>query len=270
MKGDLHVHTNVSDGSFTIEETLELAKKNKVTHLGICNHDTVKNLGQAVELGKVYGISVIPGIEISAYDYINNRKVHILGYNFNMQGENIQKVCNPILINRNKNSIWQIKKLIENGYDLDIFAIKKRSQASGVIYKQHIMEELIKKHYTDGIYSDLYRRLFKNNGICAKDIEYVDVFKAIEAIKDDGGMAILAHPGQLNSYDIIEKLVDFGLDGIEINHHSHTDEDIVKIQRIAKRLNLILTGGTDFHGNYGSLDINIGDLRCPEEYLKFF
>ena len=270
MKGDLHVHTNISDSSYGIEETLNMAKKNGVTHLGIVNHDTVKGLQEAIDMGNFYNIKVIHGIEISAYDFENNRKVHILGYNFDLKGKNIKSICDPLLVRRDENSKWQIKKLIEQGYYLDIQSIKEKARKSGVIYKQHIMEELIEKHYTDKIYSDLYRRLFKNNGICARDIEYIDVFKAVDAIKKDGGKVVLAHPGQLDSYGIIDKLVKKGLDGIEINHHDHTEEDRIKIKKIANKFNLILTGGTDYHGEYGSLPIEIGDIESPREYLSSF
>lgn len=270
MKGDLHVHTSISDSSFNTEETLNMAVENGLTHIGIVNHDTVIGLKEAIDIGDKLGVKVIPGIEISAYDYKNNRKVHLLGYDFDLQGTNIKRLCTPLLEKRDENSKWQIKKLIEEGYELDINYIKEKSRDSKVIYKQHIMDSLIKNHYTDKIYSDLYKRLFKNNGICARDIEYIDVFKALRAIKEDGGIVVLAHPGQLNSYDIISDLVREGLDGIEINHHSHSKEDMIKVKEYSDKYNLLLTGGTDYHGRYGELCMQIGDIICPEETLKIF
>lgn len=268
MKGDLHVHTSISDSSFNTEETLKMAKENNVTHIGIVNHDTVRGLKDAIKMGEKLGIKVIPGIEISAYDYKNNRKVHLLGYNFDLEGKNIKEICSPLLERRDENSKWQIRRIMEEGYDLDIRVIKEKSKDSGIIYKQHIMQALIEKHYTDKIYSDLYKRLFKNNGICARDIEYIDVFVALKAIKNDNGIAVLAHPGQLNSYEIIPELVECGLDGIEVNHHAHTEEDKEKVKKYAEKYGLFLTGGTDFHGDYGSIELKIGDIECPKETLK--
>lgn len=270
MKGDLHVHTDISDSSYNIEQTLAMAKENGVTHIGIVNHDTVRGLSEAIDMGKEVGVKVIPGIEISAYDFKNKRKVHILGYNFNLEAKHIRKLCDPLLEKRDANSEWQIKTLINEGYDIDLNYIEEKSKNSQIVYKQHIMSALIKNHYTDNIYSDLYKRLFKNSGICANDITYIDVFDALKAIKDDGGMAILAHPGQLNSYDIILDLVANGLDGIEINHHSHSEEDIKIISDIAGVYGLILTGGSDFHGEYGELQIKIGDIESPTEFLELF
>ena len=164
MKGDLHVHTDISDSSYNIEETLTMAKENEVTHIGITNHDTVRGLKEAIDIGKSMGIKVIPGIEISAYDFINNRKVHILGYNFNLNGENIRKICDPILEKRDKNSRWQIETILENGYELDLDYIKEKSSSSNVIYKQHIMAALIKGNYTDKfiqIYIESYSKIME-------------------------------------------------------------------------------------------------------------
>lgn len=268
MKGDLHVHTNISDSSYSIEETLNMAKENGVTHIGITNHDTVRGLKEAIELGKNIGIKVIPGIEISAYDFKNNRKVHVLGYDFDLKGENIRKICDPLLKRRDENSRRQINALLNNGYELDLDYIKEQSKLSEVVYKQHIMAALIKNNYTDTIYSNLYRKLFKNKGICAMDMQYIDVFEAMKAIQDDGGLVVLAHPGQSNSYDIIPSLVAKGLDGIEINHHSHSEEDIKKVTEFNKKYSLILTGGTDFHGQYGEKAMNLGDIICPKETLS--
>lgn len=268
MKGDLHVHTNISDGSYCIEDTLQMAIKNQVTHIGITNHDTVKGLKDAIELGKNLGIKVIPGIEISAYDFKNNRKVHILGYDFNLDGKHIKKLCDPVLEKRHESSKEKINILIKNGYDLDLDYILQLSKDSEIIYKQHIMMNLIKKNYTESIYSDLYKKLFKNQGICSGDIQYIDALEAVKAIKKDGGLAVLAHPGQLNSYDIISDLVSAGLGGIEINHHSNKNDDLIKIKELSQIYNLILTGGSDFHGQYEEVSYDIGSFTCPEETLR--
>lgn len=270
MKADLHVHTSISDGSYTTSETLDMARQQGITHIGIVNHDTISGLKAAVELGKRVGIKVIPGIEISSYDFINKRKVHILGYNFDFEGKNIRRICDPILKRRDENSRAQMKILIENGYKIDTSYIEEKCSESEVLYKQHIMSGMIKAGYTDNIYSDLYRDLFKNGGICDQDIEYIDVIESVKAIKADGGIAILAHPGQLNSYDIIPVLLEKGLDGIEVNHHSHSVEDMKKIIRICEMHNLIMTGGTDFHGEYGETSMIIGNIESPKEFLSLF
>lgn len=269
MKADLHVHTNISDGSFDLDEVIDMAVKNGVTHLAITNHDTVKGLEEAVDKGKSAGIKIIPGIEISSCDPESNKKIHILGFNFDLKGISIRKVCDPMLQNRHNNSLWQINQLIKGGYVIDVGNIYARAKSSEVIYKQHIMAELIDKNYTDKIYSDLYRKLFKGSGICARDIEYADAYEAVKAIKRDGGIAILAHPGQLDSYNFIEKLIEAGLDGIELYHEDHREEDHKKVAEYCRKYNLIATGGSDFHGDYGTA-IKIGQISSPNEFLNIF
>lgn len=264
MKADLHVHTNISDSSDSIDVVIEKAKSNNLKYIGIVNHDTIEGLEKAIEKGKRAGLHIIPGVEISAYDYIRDRKVHLLGYNFN-SGQNIKSLCDQTIEKRHQNSLRQIHILIDNGYNITLEEVMEKAKFSTCIYKQHIMDVLIDKGYTTEIYSDLYDELFKNDGICAGDIEYVDVFDALEAIKKDGGKAILAHPGQYNSYDIMKELYAKGLDGIELYHEEHKCEDLIKILEFSVTHPVILTGGSDTHSRYGETEI--GDITVPINFI---
>lgn len=266
MKADLHIHTNISDGSDSIDEVVQLAKIHGIKYLAITNHDTVDGLEEAIEKGRKEGIDILPGVEISAYDYKRNRKVHILGYNFDLKGQNIKSLCEPILERRTTNSLEQIEVLRENNYNISVKEVEEKAKGSSCIYKQHIMAVLIDKGYTTEIYSDLYYKLFKNKGICESQIEYVDAFEALEAIQKDGGKTVLAHPGQLDSYEIMKELWDKGLDGIELYHGSHRAEDHVKILEFATSHALILTGGSDYHGSYGQ-ENNFGKISVDLDLI---
>jgi len=262
MKADLHVHSRYSDGSDLVESVMKKASEQGVTHISFVDHDTVKGLPEIIKLGEKYGIKVIPGIEISAYDFNRNRKVHVLGYNYLPDATHIQKICEPLLERRQAHSLWQIEQIIATGYELDIEAIKETAKPSETIYKQHIMHHLTDADYSSSEYKQLYKRLFKGDGVAAGDIEYIDAFEAVQAIVADGGLAVVAHPGQLDSYDLIPELVEVGLGGIERNHLDHTDEDYQKVEVIAEKYGLIMTGGTDFHGLYG-VTIEIGAIVSP-------
>lgn len=268
IKADLHCHTTISDGSFTVKETLELAKMNGLTHLAITNHDTVRGLKEAIALGKEIGITVIPGIEISAYDYKRNRKVHLLGYNFDLKGTHLTVVCKKLLEDRHELSIKQSQIIRSYDYELPQEALDIYSKDSQVLYKQHIMKALMDRGYTEHINGKLYHNLFKGSGPCNLEIEYIDVFKALEAIIADGGIPVLAHPGQLDSYELVEELVPLGLRGIEKYHCSHNEEALIKIQQLADKYQLFVTGGSDFHGLYGT-EGTIGSFICPEESLNY-
>lgn len=267
MKIDMHVHSNISDGTDNIGKILDKAKEKKLDGIALTNHDTVKGLDEAIKIGKEKGLKVIKGVEISAYDFRRNKKVHILGYNFN-EGKNIEKLCERIRKDRHENSIWQLEMLEELGYKINKENILKKCENSNVLYKQHIVEELIIKGYTDRVYGELYRSLFKNGGKLDRDIKYVSALEAVRAIKKDGGIAILAHPGELDSYRIIGELVSNGLDGVELNHPSHSCLDKERINVFTKEYDLILTGGSDYHGLYGESEL--GSELCPNNYIEVF
>ena len=262
MKADLHVHSRYSDGSEHAGTVMKQASQRGVTHISFVDHDTVKGLPKILELGEKYGIKAIPGIEISAFDFKRNRKVHVLGYNYQSEATHIQAICNPLLKRRQEHSLWQIEQIRAAGYELDIAAIKELAKPSETIYKQHIMDNLTDATYTSPTYKELYRSLFKGNGVASGDIEYIDVFEAVQAIVADGGIAVVAHPGQLDSYELIPELVEVGLGGIERNHLDHTAKDYQKVEVLAKKYGLIMTGGTDFHGSFGAT-IEIGDIVSP-------
>lgn len=266
MKADLHVHSTYSDGSKAIHEVLHEAKLNKVTHISFVDHDTTAGLQAAQALGKHYRVTVIPGIEISAYDYKRNRKVHILGYNYDPEAAHIERLCTPLLKQRHNHTLRQIDQIIRAGYLLDIPLMLEVAKPSHTLYKQHIMQQLTSAPYISDEYQTLYRKLFKNGGVAAGDIKYIDAFDAVKAIVRDSGIAVVAHPGQLDSFDLIPELVEVGLGGIERNHIDHDKTDIAKVEALAEHYQLIMTGGTDFHGLFGT-PISVGNITSPANQL---
>lgn len=260
----MHVHSNISDGKDSIEEILKKAKDIKLDKIALTNHDTIEGLEEAVELGEKYGVGVIKGVEISAYDFRRNKKVHILGYKF-QEGKNIEKLCKRVREDRHKNSLWQLDNMESLGYKIDKEKILKDRH---VLYKQHILENLIEKGYTDKIYGDLYKKIFKNGGPLERYIEYVSAIDAVKAIKRDGGLAVLAHPGELDSFRMIGELVSVGLDGIEINHPSQSAWDKERIKVFRDEYGLILTGGSDYHGKFG--ESVLGSELCPLNNIEIF
>ncbi|MGL4373071.1 MAG: PHP domain-containing protein [Turicibacter sp.] len=262
MKVDLHVHTNISDSSLSTEETIKLAKERGLTHIAMTNHDTVNGLQEAIELGKKYGIIVIPGIEISAYDFKRQTKAHILGYNFDLNAPHIKKLVQVTNELRDANTKAQLQILIEAGYNLSYEDVLEKAQHSTAFYKQHLVDVLTSKGYDR---KDL-KPLFAKGGICDRGISYVDAFKAVEAIKLDGGIAVMAHPGQSKTFELIEDLALRGLDGIEKYHPDHTEADHQLIDALLVKHKLISTTGSDFHAAYGR-NRPFGTLT--QDYLPF-
>lgn len=265
MKADLHVHSCYSDGTLTPSELVSLAMKNRISDIAVVDHDTFAGVAELKEVFSQSPVNFIEGIEISAYDFKRNRKVHILGYAV-QDPTYIEKICAPLLERRTANTLKQVKKIQSAGYEIDTEEVVKKAQNSTAIYKQHVMDVLIDNGYETEIYGPLYYELFKNNGIAEMDIEYMDVFKAIDAVKSGGGLAVVAHPGQLDSYEVIEELISFGLDGVEKYHPDHNLKDQRKVQLLLDRYQLKCFGGSDFHGAYGPDFFGASQIENAREF----
>jgi hypothetical protein len=149
------------------------------------------------------------------------------------------------------------------GYPISIGEVEAEAKGAAVLYKQHAMSVLVRKGRADSIYGAEYRKLFGAGGTCAGDIRYVDAFDALRAIHEDGAVAVLAHPGQLDSWELLDELLLAGLDGVELYHESHSLADHEKVlARLETRPGMILTGGSDDHGSLGSINA-MGDIRAP-------
>ncbi len=258
IKADMHIHSTVSDGSFTIPELISRAEENGLDAIAITDHDTLSHMNQ---LPEHCAIKVTAGIEISAFDYEKNFRVHLLGYNIKDTGR-IEKTVRPTLEARHENSLKQIAILNQHGYDIDINELRKADDK--YIYKQHIMENLVRRGKAAEMFGDFYYSTFKNGGICAFDIRYISPLKALKAIKDSGGLAVLAHSGQQQNFSLIPELAKNGLDGLELNHHSHSPKDREIIRQYAENYSLFLTGGSDFHGDFEPVDVDLGDFIAEQ------
>lgn len=257
---DLHLHSTISDGSDELEDIMRAAANSGLTHVALTNHDTTYGLTEASHIGAEAGVCVIGGIEVSAYDPIRDRKVHIIGLDMREESPALAELCAPTLAARDANTRWQLERLIEAGYTLDEDKLKAHAERSTCLYKQHLMAALTSAPYSSDSYRKLYRSLFKDGGICDRDITYVDARDAVSAIIEDGGLPVLAHPGQFDSWDLVAELVDCGLAGIEAIHPEHRFADETRARAMAEKYGLFISGGSDYHGAFGKAPC-VGFLR---------
>ena len=254
MKADLHIHSTVSDGSETIAHVVGDAIQKGLDAIAITDHDTMSHSAQ---IPADAGIKVICGVEISAVHRKSGTRTHILGYHIQKPGV-ITSLTKPLLEARNDTSEKQADILLRRGYMINMDKLKR---ADGkYLYKQHIMDWLVSTGQVPDMFGDFYKQTFKNGGPCAFDIEYIDMLDAVAAVKEAGGAAVLAHPGQQQNYWLIPDLVTCGLEGLELNHHTHTEKDRKIIRDYADIHGLFLTGGSDFHGKYEPQTYEIGDF----------
>lgn len=241
---DLHTHSRISDGSCTIAELAASAAEKGLDVIAVTDHDT---LSQVEKIPADLPVQVIPGIEISCFDYKADKRVHILGYRI-QNAQTVEEFVRPLLLARHDNSMKQIEILQKNGFSIDL---DRLNRADGkYIYKQHIMEYLVKTEQAPDMFGAFYQRTFKNGGICAFDIQYLNPYEAVRIIKEAGGLAVLAHSGQQQNFSLIPQLMQAGLDGLELNHPANSERDCQIIREYGREYDLFLTGGSDFHGKY--------------------
>lgn len=263
MKADLHNHSFLSDGILSIKDIVHYSKKVGLDCISITDHDTLAGVMQAYTLGEKIGISVIPGVEISTVDYKNNRSVHILCY-FPKDFFKLQGFLNKTLISREK-AKRQMAQMLMKEYPITMEHIESYSSKSQSMYETHIMQPLADLGYTNVVIGDLYKKLLSKKGKYYVQITYPSVYEALDMIKEVGGIAVMAHPEQFDSIELLEELAKKNLiQGVEYSHPKNSEETKKQIKDIAKKYDLIMTGGTDFHGYYSSAPNPIGSFTCPE------
>lgn len=267
MSADLHCHTKFSDGSVDIDELMDMAQKRGIKTLALTDHDTFAGVPRASLLGTRRGIRVIPGTEISTYDNQRGRKAHILCYMCDNL-DRLEGILNQIGENRKKAGIAMLQKVMQN-YPITSEMVLRRGKGSTSIYKQHIMHALMDAGYADSIYGELFQKLFNSKtGIAYENVEYPEVRDIIGKIHDAGGVAVLAHPAEYDSYDLLEELTQLGLDGVEVWHPRNRDGDEIRLFEFARRNGLVATGGTDFHGMYSSRFHPLGTYTTPSDQVQ--
>ena len=252
---DLHVHTTASDGEFSPSKILDKAKSLNIDTISITDHDTTDGIEEAIEYSKKININFIPGIELDAH--VSKGKMHILGYYFDINDTNLLSSMQSFKKDREDRNNKFIQEFNKQGIDITIEDIKKYS-AGNIIAKPHFARALLDKGYIKDL-EEAYSNYFNVSPM--KDIKRKSISpkEAINLIKKAGGIAILAHPITLKlNYDElrieIKKLKEVGLDGIECYNSIHSSDDIKELIKIAEEYDMLITGGSDYHGPISTPD----------------
>ena len=264
MKADLHCHTKLSDGTLGIDDIIILAKNSGVTTLAITDHDCLAGTVRATIIGERHGITVIPAVEFSATDSKRGAKAHILCY-LPDKPERLEGLCKSNSEKRKRAARIMVAK-VAGKFPVTPELIMKCATGSTNIYKQHIMQALMECGYTTTIFGDLYNRLFTKESRMnvLMGATYPEPAEIIEAIHESGGIAVLAHPGFYDNFELLEELIPIGLDGVEVWHPENTAEQQEMLIAIAKKHDLLMTGGSDFHGAYNAYPVKLGEYG-PDE-----
>lgn len=264
---DLHCHTKLSDGSLGIEDVIAQAKRMNIDFLSITDHDTMASFSRADVLAERHGIKILHGVELSAWDKERGRKVHILCY-APKKPDRLEGLCLKSCEIRKECSKEMIEKVMQK-YPITLESVLKHTTSSKSIFKQHIMRALIDYGYALEFYGELDSSLFNPiNGSCYVEREYPDVNFVLDLIHSAKGVAVMAHPAQYDSIELLEELAQKGkIDGVEIGHYTSDESYRVRLSEIAQKYNLIETGGSDFHGLYNCVPTYLGSESTTKENL---
>ncbi|SDW69444.1 hypothetical protein SAMN05444487_105151 [Marininema mesophilum] len=240
---DLHIHTTASDGTLTPSEVVTLAKQSGLTTIAITDHDTLLGLAEASDAGQKHGIRIIPGIELSSR--YEGHAVDILGYNL-YQCDELEVTLVHFRKSRENRAQAILDRLNELGVNLTMDQVLTFAEG-GSIGRPHIGRALVQHGYVPDLRAafDLY---LADDRPAAVPKRTLHPEEAIQLIHQAGGQAVLAHPALIRNDAIVQTLLQtYPFDGIEIWHRSHTLDDAGRYRALAKQLDLLITGGSDFH-----------------------
>lgn len=265
---DLHCHSTLSDGSLGIEEIIRQAARVGITHLSITDHDTLSGYSRARFLGEKYGVNIIQGVEMSAWDTQRKSKVHILCY-LPQKPDRLEMLCLKSREIRREVGNEMIEKVMEQ-FPITPESVLRHCKGCESIYKVHIMRALIDYGYALEFYGALDAQLFHpQNGSCIVNRAYPDVLHVLNLIRASRGVAVMAHPMLYDNLELLEELAAEGkIDGVEVEHYSASPKDRERLREIAKRYDLIVTGGSDFHGLYNQQPSHLGANTTAPAQLR--
>ncbi len=245
---DLHTHSTASDGTLSPRDLVRLAAKSKLDAVALTDHDTLDGLEEALAAGREFDIEVIPGCELSVD--LNRGSMHIVGLWTKPDSPALCGNFSFIHTARAKRNQKIINKLNEMSIDITLKEVEALAQ--GTIGRPHIAQVLVKKGLVRN-FEEAFHKYVGNNGKAYVPRARLSVQQALAALSQDGATSILAHPRFLGLRppqleEKLRELKGLGLDGMEVYYPGHDARTMDHYLRIADRLGLAISGGSDFHG----------------------
>ncbi len=262
---DLHSHTTASDGALSPSELVQKAHSVGITVLAITDHDTVEGLDEARSEAEKLGIRIVPGVEFGIE--VGGTEVHMLGYLFDDKDpvllEKLGELQNGRL-NRGKKMVDKLRAL---GINITWSQVAEIA-GDGSIGRPHVAQALIEGGYASTI-DEAFKKYISRGRPAFVERAHLTLEECIDLVHQAGGVAVLAHPTFVKDVErVLPRLVEAGLDGIETYYGRYTEETIASIKKLAKKHNLVTTGGSDFHGLDALSHAELGSVNVPVECLE--
>jgi predicted metal-dependent phosphoesterase TrpH len=258
---DLHTHSTASDGARAPRDVVRAARELQLAAIALTDHDTVDGLAEARDEGRVLGVRIVAGIELSAVE--GDAETHVLGLHLQDAGR-LDAQLRELRAMRLTRAERIVARLNELGVRVTLEDVLSQS-AGGAVGRPHIARALVNDGWATDM-RDAFDRYLGNGRAAFVPKDRLSIGDAIAMIHDAGGLAILAHPGQSGNRKRIETLAGVGLDGVEVRHPSHNAEDIARLSALVEHFRLIPSGGSDWHG-VAEGGRTLGMMRVPIAWL---
>ena len=260
---DLHIHTTASDGTFSPRRVVQEAIKKGIHAIAITDHDTVQGIPETILAGKDMNVEVIPGVELATDE--SGVELHILGLFIDWENKTLQDTLKNLSVQR----ISRMKKMICRlaQFEMNIKFEEVLELAKGeIIGRLHLAQVMKKKGYVVSI-AEAFNKHIGDRKACYVPRYKLSLEETILLIYRVGGISILAHPMLLHRDDIIIDLLKEGLGGIEAFCNHQSKESTEHYEKMAKEYGLLVTGGSDCHGEAKDR-VLMGSVKIPYEYVE--
>jgi predicted metal-dependent phosphoesterase TrpH len=283
-KIDLHIHSKFSnDGEFSVTDIIDECKTNDINLISITDHNSVKGVSEALEYCEDSLVNVIPGIEIDCV--FEDIDIHLLGYNIDYKSKDFSDLETSVY----KKIMESVSQMVDNlkklNFVIDYADVMKRSgetlpsaemMAEMMLSDERYFSDRLKPYMPGGERSDMpyinfYLDYFAQDKPAYVKIEFINFKTALELVMDNGGIPVIAHPG-LNlkgREQLVEKILQKGVQGMEVFNNYHNSGQIDFFAGLARKENVIMTAGSDFHGKTKPL-IKLGEYGFNEKYEDYF
>ncbi|WP_088186228.1 PHP domain-containing protein [Desulfosporosinus sp. FKA] len=261
---DLHCHTTASDGLLTPTELVRSAAILGLKGIGLTDHDTIQGWREAEQAANVHQIQLLKGIELNT-DW-NGKEVHILGYELDGSSNDLKHQLKKLRDARKLRMFEILDRLQYLGISIEARQIQKFARGES-IGRPHIAEALMEQGYVNTI-KEAFERYIGKGAPAYVPLHKITPEEGIELIRKSHGVAVLAHPGINRLEEGIRPWIEAGLQGIEVSHSEHNQEDELRYRSLAKKYHLVMTGGSDFHGEERKPGVKLGHWGASEEVIQ--
>lgn len=260
---DLHAHTTVSDGSLAPEALVAEAVRRGLSVLAITDHDQVRGveLCRAAAQGK--NLEIVAGVEVSSA--LEDSTLHILGLFVDPKHAGFQNYLQQLFEERKQRAAKIIAKLQAIGMGVSLDEVLQEGKGAAV-GRNHVAKLLLSKGLV-GSRKEAFDRYLRKGCPAYVPYERAEPREAIDWIAKAGGRSFLAHPILVRDQNLLPKLVEWGLSGLEVIHPEHSPSDIQRYGKFCDERNLLKSGGSDYHGPNMERKGDLGRMNVPHEYL---